>query len=85
MPTPPEILQLVESQAAQTEKLSQIAATVDKISTTLHGNGKEGLIVRTDRLEQRAKIRARASWVLFSLVAAALIKPVLFLFGIAND
>jgi hypothetical protein len=45
---------------------------LDKISTTLHGNGKDGLVVRVDRIEQSIKSAEKHRWVIISALVAIL-------------
>lgn len=70
------MLQLVADQGKQTAQLEHIAETVGTIENCLLGNGKDGLIVRTDRLEQKDKTRGRFFWALFGIVAALVIQTV---------
>jgi len=74
--TPETMHQLVVDQGKQTAKLEHIADTVGAVKACLLGNGKEGLIVRTDRLEQKDKMRGKFFWALFGIVAALVIQSV---------
>ena len=63
------------------EKLAQLAeasrddsAKLDKILKHLDGNGREGLIVRVDRLEQTERRRSRLVWTVAAGVIALVVK-----------
>jgi len=45
---------------------------LDRIDVAIRGNGKPGIIVRLDRLEQSAKSQAKLIWLLVGAVAAGL-------------
>ena len=45
---------------------------LDRIDVAIRGNGKPGIIVRLDRLEQSAKSQAKLIWLLIGTVAAGL-------------
>jgi hypothetical protein len=45
---------------------------LDRIDVAIRGNGKPGIIVRLDRLEQSAKSQAKLIWLLAGAVAAGL-------------
>ena len=45
---------------------------IDRIDVAIRGNGKPGIIVRLDRLEQTAKSQAKLIWLLIGAVAAGL-------------
>jgi len=45
---------------------------LDRIDVAIRGNGKPGIIVRLDRLEQSAKSQAKIIWLLVGAVAAGL-------------
>ena len=45
---------------------------LDRIDVAIRGNGKPGIIVRLDRLEQTAKSQAKLIWLLVGAVAAGL-------------
>jgi hypothetical protein len=74
--TPETMHELVTDQGKQTAQLEHISETLSSIKTCLLGNGKEGLIVRTDRLEQKDKMRGKFFWALFGIVAALVIQSV---------
>jgi hypothetical protein len=73
--------ELVADQGKQTAKLEHIVATVNEINSSLKGNGKPGLLIRTDRLEQKEKIKARIFWGLFLATIGLLVKAVSPAFG----
>jgi hypothetical protein len=50
---------------------------LDKLDSAIRGNGKLGITVRLDRLEQAAKIHSRLIWVLFGAAIAAIIQYML--------
>lgn len=82
--TPETMHQLVQDQGKQTAQLDTISKDIGAIKSCLVGNGKEGLIVRTDRLEQKDKMRGKFFWGLFGIVAALVLQAVattLFGFG----
>ena len=45
---------------------------LDRLDEAIRGNGKPGIIVRLDRLEQSAKSQAKIIWLLVGAVAAGL-------------
>ena len=45
---------------------------LDRIDVAIRGNGKPGIIVRLDRLEQSARSQAKLIWLLIGAVAAGL-------------
>jgi hypothetical protein len=75
MPTQKEeIAVLIAQHAVQGEKINSIEKTCSDIKTCLLGNGKPGLVVRTDRLEQRDKFQSKVFWLMFTTVSAVTIK-----------
>jgi len=63
------------------EKLTRLAEArhddsgkLDKILKHLEGNGREGLIVRVDRLEQTERRRSRLMWTVAAGVVALVVK-----------
>jgi hypothetical protein len=60
-------------QAVQANQINSIEKGVDDIRTCLLGNGKPGLVVRMDRVEQREGIRSRIFWILFALISTGLV------------
>jgi hypothetical protein len=77
--TPELMHDLVADQGKQTAKLEHIAETTTEIKTCLTGD--MGLIIRTDRLEQREKTKAKFFWVVFAATIGLLIKAVSPAFG----
>jgi hypothetical protein len=69
-----EIAVLISQGAVQGEKINGIEKTCSEIKTCLLGNGKPGLVVRTDRLEQRDKFQSKIFWLMFTTVSAVTIK-----------
>jgi len=45
---------------------------LDRIDVAIRGNGKPGILIRLDRLEQSAKSQAKLIWLLVGAVAAGL-------------
>ena len=77
--TPETMHDLVADQGKQTAQLEHIAETVTEIKTCLTGG--QGLIIRTDRLEQREKTKARIFWVIFAATIGLVVKAVSPAFG----
>jgi len=50
---------------------------LDKLDSAIRGNGKPGITVRLDRLEQSTKIYTRIIWVLLGAALTALIQYLL--------
>ncbi|MCK4982263.1 MAG: hypothetical protein KAS17_05020 [Victivallaceae bacterium] len=50
---------------------------LDKLDLAIRGNGKPGITVRLDRLEQAGKVHTRLIWVLLGAALAALIQYLL--------
>ena len=69
-----DIHKLLQEQAIQGEKIESIEETCQEIRHSLLGNGRPGLIVRTDRLEQRDKFKTRLFWLITTAVCAILAK-----------
>jgi hypothetical protein len=67
---------LAEDQAAEHECVKGIADDCAKIKQCLLGNGQPGLVVRTDRLEQKEKTRSRLMWLIVSGVVALILNAV---------
>jgi uncharacterized protein YgbK (DUF1537 family) len=47
---------------------------LDKLDSSIRGNGKPGITVRLDRLEQAAKVHTRLIWVLLGAALTALVQ-----------
>ncbi len=60
-------------QAVQASQINSIEKGVGDIKTCLLGNGKPGLVVRMDRVEQKEVIRSRVFWILFGLISTGLV------------
>jgi predicted alternative tryptophan synthase beta-subunit len=73
--------ELVVDQGKQTAKLEHIVETVNEINASLKGNGKPGLLIRTDRLEQKEKTKAKIFWVILAATVGLLVKAVSPAFG----
>jgi len=78
----PELHEIIAEQSAQRVKIETIAETCHEIKESLLGNGKPGLVVRTDRLEQKDKLRAKMFWIVFGLAASVAAKVAADTFGI---
>ena len=72
---------LLSVQSAQSVKIQNIQEDCQEIKACLLGNGKLGLVVRTDRLEQKDKFRAKTFWVCMGLITTLCIKTVAGLFN----
>lgn len=68
------ITEMIAAQATQREKIDNIEEDCKEIKDCLLGNGKIGLVVRTDRLEQTERGRSKILWTLFGLVIAVSLK-----------
>jgi hypothetical protein len=77
--TPTTMTDLVVDQGKQTAKLEHIAEAVTEIKQCLTGD--KGLVIRTDRLEQKEKTKARVFWVVFAATIALIVKAVSPAFG----
>lgn len=71
-----DLERIAKTQAVQGEQIEQITASCEKIEKCLLGNGKPGLVVRTDRLEQKDAFKTKLFWVFATAVIALLIKIV---------
>lgn len=69
-----DLMKIASEQAKQGEAISNIEETCASIKTCLLGNGQPGLIVRTDRLEQRNKLLSRLFWVIVPVISALVVK-----------
>ena len=65
LPTEPVFVALAKLNAS----MEHLTESVNRIDKTLHGNGRKGLVLRLDRLEQSSAFRGR--WV--SCVVAVLL------------
>jgi len=50
--------------------------TLDHIDESVRGNGKPGILIRLDRLEQRAKGEARLKWLAISATVSGVVSLV---------
>lgn len=69
-----DLVDIAKNQAVQGEKIENIEAACDDIKSCLLGNGKPGLVTRTDRLEQKDVIRGKLFWIVITVVAGLLVK-----------
>jgi len=53
-------------------EFAELHRKLDRLDEAIRGNGKPGIIVRLDRLEQSAKSQAKIIWLLVGAVAAGL-------------
>lgn len=67
---------LAADTAVQGEKIDRIEQGIQRIETCLKGNGKEGLVVRTDRLEQKDKTRGRIFWIALTGIIGLALKTI---------
>ena len=70
------IVEMMAAQAVQGEKIEGIEETCKEIKKCLLGNGKPGLVVRTDRLEQREAFKNKLFWVFATAVVALVVKTI---------
>lgn len=70
----PDLSKMLTEQAVQGEKIERIETTCKDIKECLLGNGKPGLVLRTDRLEQKDKWKTRLSWVVLTAVIVLIVK-----------
>lgn len=75
------VANLLTSSASQSTKIetierdiNDIKADVREIRTSLAGNGNPGIITRLDRVEQRHKHLARATWILVATFIGAAVQ-----------
>lgn len=82
----PDLSKMLAEQAAQGTKIESIESTCTEIKQCLLGNGKPGLVIRTDRLEQKDKWKTRLSWVVVTAVVVLIVKIVGIdlIMGLAN-
>ena len=69
-----ELNKIIAEQAKQGEKISSIEESCVEIKECLLG--KTGLIIRTDRLEQKDKFKAMVFWLSLGLVATVAAKVI---------
>lgn len=75
---------VAEDQAAQHEVMKGIAEDCSQIKQCLKGNGQPGLVVRTDRLEQKEKTRSRIMWLIVSGVIVLILNAAAGYVGLAQ-
>jgi len=73
---PEQIQRIIAEQAVQGEKIQSIQDSCKEIKYCLLGNGKPGLIVRTDRLEQKDATKTKLFWVVVAAVTALAVKTI---------
>ena len=71
-----DLERIAKTQAVQGEQIGQITASCEKIEQCLLGNGKPGLVVRTDRLEQKDAFKGKLFWVVAIALVTVFIKTV---------
>ncbi len=67
------IREMHAEQAVQRTQIEGIVSGVSDIKRSLIGNGKPGLVVRMDRLEQKDVFQSKVLWTVFGLIATAVI------------
>ena len=55
------------------DEFAQIHTKLDKLDESIRGNGKPGILVRLDRLEQRDVKRNKFVWIVVGAVVSAII------------
>jgi len=56
------------------DEFTQVHTKLDKLDESIRGNGKPGILVRLDRLEQRDAKRNKFFWIVVgSLISAAIL------------
>jgi hypothetical protein len=71
-----ELDNMLAEQAKQGEQIESIRIACTKIEHCLLGNGKPGLVVRTDRLEQSNVFKTKLFWVVSTAVIAVVVRTV---------
>jgi hypothetical protein len=71
-----DLQQISTVQAVQGEKIDNIESTCGEIMNCLKGNGNPGLMIRTDRLEQRDAFKTKLCWILASAIVGLIVKMV---------
>lgn len=69
-----EIDEILQAQAVQGEKIANIEKACEDIRHCLLGNGDPGLVVRTDRLEQRDAFKTNLFWLFATAVIGLVVK-----------
>ena len=64
----PNLEDMLAEQAVQGTKITSIENTCTEIKDCLLGNGKLGLVLRTDRLEQKDKFKTRLFWTILAAI-----------------
>jgi len=54
------------------DEFSQLHAKLDRLDEAIRGNGRPGILIRLDRLEQDAKRQAKLVWLLLGAAATSL-------------
>lgn len=84
-----QISAVLVEQAVQSEKIDKIEDACETIKECLLGSGdpggSPGLILRTDRLEQRDQLKGKFFWLLFSTVGALVLSVVSLALKIIAD
>ena len=69
-----DLIKIAKEQAVQSEAIKNIESTCKEIKSCLLGNGQPGLIVRTDRIEQRHALLSKLFWITIPVVIALVVK-----------
>ena len=52
------------------DEFAEVHRKLDKLDEAVRGNGKPGILIRLDRLEQDAKRQAKLTWLLIGATVA---------------
>lgn len=69
-----DLNKIIATQAVQGEQIESIQESCKEIRVCLLGNGKIGLVTRTDRLEQKEVSRSKLIWIIVTIVCGLLLK-----------
>ena len=61
-------------------KLAEIYHKLDSLDTAIRGNGKPGILLRLDRLEQNEARRKRLAWFIIGAFVTAMVSLILEFF-----
>ena len=75
-----DLAKIIAEQARQGEQIENIDGTCKRIDTCLMGNGQPGLVVRTDRLEQKDKTRSKLFWIILMVIFGIVTKSIVDVF-----
>lgn len=69
-----DLSKISATQAVQGEKIENIQSDCEEIKHCLLGNGRPGLVLRTDRLEQKDQAMKKVMWITITAVVVVFIK-----------